>query len=253
VFLEQLRFADNTISTASGNTNISIATLSSGSVLINDEKALKIPVGTAAARPVGVQGDFRYDLTDGLFSGWSSNRVTFGGVFSADRRTNVTAHPTNDTLNFITNLVPTMEITTAGIRTNGLSTNNNLLFNNNVISSQLLNSNINLTPNGTGETDLGQIHIYQNEFINQNNSTPMTLSTTGAGHVRFNSATAIGIPAGPTSTRPFTEVGDLRWNTETSATEVFDGIDYRSIAGTTAAASESEVDDLSQIYSILLG
>jgi hypothetical protein len=253
VFLETLKFTDNTISTTSGNTNISIASLSTGSVLINDEKALQLPVGSAAARPTGIQGDLRYDSTDGLFSGWSSNRVTFGGVFSADRRTNITAHPTNDTLNFITNLVPTMTISQAGIRTNGLGTSNNLLFNNNTISTLLLNSNINLTPNGTGQTDLGQIHIYQNEFINQNNSTPLTLSTTGAGHVRFNSSTALGIPSGPTETRPFTEVGDLRWNTSTNATEVFDGIDYRGIAGTTAAASESEVDDLSQIYSILLG
>jgi hypothetical protein len=139
VFLETLRFTDNTISTVSGNTNISIATLSSGSVLINDEKALKISVGSGSARPVGVQGDFRYDSTDGLYSGWSSNRVTFGGVFSADRRTNVTAHPTNNTLNFIANLVPTLTFSESGIRTNGLSTNNNLLFNGNIISTQLLN------------------------------------------------------------------------------------------------------------------
>jgi hypothetical protein len=253
VFLETLKFTDNTISTVSGNTNISIATLSSGSVLINDEKALKIPVGSGSARPVGVQGDFRYDSTDELYSGWSSNRVTFGGVFSADRRTNVTAHPTNNTLNFIANLVPSMTISESGIRTNGLGTDNNLLFNGNIISTQLLNSNINITPNGTGQTDLGEIHIYQNEFINQNNSTPMTLATTGAGHVRFNGSTAIGIPAGPTETRPFTEVGDLRWNTTTDVTEVFDGVDYRGIAGTTAEATETEVDDLSQIYSILLG
>jgi hypothetical protein len=81
----------------------------------------------------------------------------------------------------------------------------------------------------------------------------MTLSTTGGGHVRFNGSTAVGIPAGPTETRPFTEVGDLRWNTTTDVTEVFDGVDYRGIAGTTAEATATEVDDLSQIYSILLG
>jgi hypothetical protein len=34
---------------------------------------------------------------------------------------------------------------------------------------------------------------------------------------------------------------------------VFDGVDYRGIAGTTAEATETEVDDLSQIYAILLG
>jgi len=253
VFLEQLKFTDNTISTASGNINISIASLSTGSVLINDEKALKIPVGTGAARPVGIQGDFRYDSTDNLFSGWSSSRVTFGGVFSADRRTNVTAHPINDTLNFVTNLVATMDITQTGIRTNGLGTDNNLLFNGNTISTLILDSNINLTPNGIGETDLGEIHIYQNEFINQNNATPLTLSVSGAGHVKFNSNTGINIPTGPSSTRPFTELGDIRWNTELNSTEIFNGIEYTSIAGVTESASPEQVQELNEIYAILLG
>jgi len=253
VFLETLKFTDNTISTVSGNTNISIATLSSGSVLINDEKALKIPVGSGSARPVGVQGDFRYDSTDGLYSGWSSNRVTFGGVFSADRRTNVTAHPTNNTLNFIANLVPTITISESGIRSNGLGTDNNLLFNGNIISTQLLNSNINITPNGTGQTDLGEIHIYQNEFINQNNSTPITLATTAGGHVKFNGTKAVQIPFGPSDERPFTEVGDIRWNTDNNATEIFDGVNYVSIAGVTESASPEQVQELNEIYAILLG
>jgi hypothetical protein len=252
VFLETLKFTDNTISTVSGNTNISIASLSTGSVLINDEKALQLPVGTALARPTGIQGDFRYDSTDGLFSGWSSNRVTFGGVFSADRRTRLTAHPTNDTLNFVTNLVATMEITQTGIRTNGLGTGNNLLFNNNTISTLTVNSDINLTPNGTGQTDLGNIHIYQNEFINQLN-TPMTFVNTGGGHVKFGGSKALQIPAGPSSERPFTEAGDLRWNTDNNATEVFDGINYVSIAGVTESASAEQVQELNEIYAILLG
>jgi hypothetical protein len=209
-------------------------------------------VGTALARPTGIQGDFRYDSTDGLFSGWSSNRVTFGGVFSADRRTRLTAHPTNDTLNFVTNLVATMEITQTGIRTNGLGTGNNLLFNNNTISTLTVNSDINLTPNGTGQTDLGNIHIYQNEFINQLN-TPITFVTTGGGHVKFSGSKALQIPAGPSSERPFTEAGDLRWNTDNNATEVFDGINYVSIAGVTESASAEQVQELNEIYAILLG
>jgi len=252
VFLEQLKFTNNTISTESGNTNINIASLSAGSVFINDEKALKIPVGTGAARLVGVQGDFRYDSTDNLFSGWSSNRVTFGGVFSADRRTNVTAHPTNDTLNFVANLVATMEITQTGIRSNGLGTDNTLLFNGNIISSLTANTDINLSPNGTGQTDLGDFHIYQNEFINQPN-TPLTLVTTAGGHVKFSGTKAVQIPFGPSSTRPFTEIGDLRWNTDSNSTEIFDGINYVSIAGVTESASPEQVQELNEIYAILLG
>jgi hypothetical protein len=252
VFLETLRFTDNTISTVSGNTNISIATLSAGSVLINDEKALKIPAGTGSARPTGIQGDFRYDLSDNLFSGWSSNRVTFGGVFSADRRTNVTAHPTNNTLNFIANLVPTMTISESGISFNGLGTDNTMLFNGNIISSLTANTDINLSPDGTGQTDLGNFHIYQNEFINQLN-TPLTLVTTAGGHVKFNGTKAVQIPFGPSDERPFTEVGDIRWNTDNNATEIFDGVNYVSIAGVTESASPEQVQELNEIYAILLG
>ena len=252
VFLESLKFTNSTLSTITDNLNVEI-TLNKN-LVINDEKALKIPVGTTADRTIGLRGDVRFDSIDDLFGGWNTSRRTFGGVFSADRRTSLVAHPTNNTLNFITTLVPTMEITSLGIRTNGLATDNNLLINGNIISTLVGNSNIFLTPDGTGETKINDIHIYQNEFINQNNSTPLTLAASNAGHVKFNSNTGIKIPAGDDTDRPRApELGDIRWNTEVSATEIFNGIEYSSIAGVTESASPEQVQELNELYSIILG
>jgi hypothetical protein len=252
VFLESLKFTNSTLSTITDNLNVEI-TLNKN-LVIDNKKALKIPVGTTADRTIGLRGDVRFDSIDGLFSGWNTSRRTFGGVFSADRRTSLVAHPTNNTLNFITNLVPTMEITSLGIRTNGLVIDNNLLINGNIISTLVANSNIFLTPDGTGETKINDIHIYQNEFINQNNSTPLTLAASNAGHVKFNSNTGIKIPAGDDIDRPpAPELGDIRWNTEVNATEIFNGIEYSSIAGVTESASPEQVQELNELYSIILG
>jgi hypothetical protein len=254
VFFETLKFTDTTISTTSGNTNISIKPGVSNNLIINDNKALQVPVGTGAQRLVGTTGDVRYDSTDGFYSGWSSSRVTFGGIFSASRTTKVTPTPTTNILNFITNGVNSLDISINGLRTNGLGSNNDLLVDSNVISTLTANSNINLTPNGTGQTTFDDIHIYQNEFINQSNTTPMTLAISGSGHVKFNSTTGLQIPIGGNDDRPADpELGDIRWNTDANITEVFNGFEYVGVAGTLTAATEAQIQEFNEIYAILLG
>jgi hypothetical protein len=177
-----------------------------------------------------------------------------GGIFSAARTTKVTPTPTTNTINFVTNNIDTLDISINGLRANGLGSNNTLLFNSNTISTLTTNTNINLTPNGFGQTVFDEIHIYQNEFINQNNSTPLILAVTGSGHVKFNSATAIQIPYGGDIDRPADpETGDLRWNTDANITEVFNGVDYVGVAGNLAAATEAQIQELNEIYAILLG
>lgn len=254
VFFETLKFTNSTISTTTGNTNISIKPGTSSNLIINGTKALQVPVGTGAQRLVGTTGDLRYDSTDSFYSGWSSSRVTFGGIFSAARTTKVTPTPTTNTINFVTNNIDTLDISINGLRANGLGSNNTLLFNSNTISTLTANTNINLTPNGLGQTVFDEIHIYQNEFINQNNSTPLTLAVTGSGHVKFNSATAIQLPYGGDIDRPADpEIGDIRWNTDANITEVFNGVDYVGVAGNLAAATEAQIQELNEIYAILLG
>jgi hypothetical protein len=254
VFFETLKFTNSTVSTTTGNTNISIKPGPSSNLIINDTKSLQVPVGTGAQRLIGITGDLRYDSTDSFYSGWSSSRVTFGGIFSAARTTRVTPTPTTNTINFVTNNIGSLDISINGLRVNGLGSNNTLLFNSNTVSTLTLDTDINLTPNGTGQTVFDEIHIYQNEFINQNNATPLTLAVSGSGHVKFNSTTAIQIPSGGDIDRPANpETGDIRWNTDTNITEVFNGVDYVGVAGALTAATEAQIQELNEIYAILLG
>jgi len=84
-----------TINTANNNLNI----IGTG--------ALKIPVGTTANRPISVQGQIRYNTTDGQFEGYDGTAWSgLGGVIDVDQDTKITAENSpgsdNDQLRFYT-------------------------------------------------------------------------------------------------------------------------------------------------------
>jgi hypothetical protein len=82
----------------------------------------------------------------------------------------------------------------------------------------------------------------------------MIIQNTAAGYVKFNSSTALVLPTGDNDTRPLApEVGDLRFNTDLSAPEVFNGIAYSTLAGTSSNATLTEIQELNEIFAILLG
>ena len=253
ILAEEILFRNNSIIANNTNANISLRPSLNNNLIVNKTNALKLPVGTSIQRPTSGIGDLRFNLTNSAFEGWTVNNKPFNGIYSADKATRVTATDTSNILNFVAGNTATMEFTTTGLRANGLRVNNNIDLNGSVFSSQS-NGNINLTPNGTGTTILDQTTVNSNQFLNLSNSLPMTFSSTGFGYVKFNSTTSLVVPSGDTSTRPPTpEVGDLRYNTQTESPEIFNGVEYTSLAGASVTATEAEIDDLSQLYGILLG
>ena len=254
--LEKTKFNSNTISTESLNDNI-VLTVSSGSVVVTGTNALKIPVGTAAARLSNNSGDIRLDTTDTLFSGWNGARVTFGGLYSTDRRTTVSAHPTNNTINFVTNTVTSMTLTETALTPNALLVNNNLYFNNNTISATTANSNVYLSPNGAGSLILENIAIHEDTITNLKSTAPLVLQNTGFGYFAFSGSGGIAIPAGPTITNPppGTELGDFRFNTTLSTAEIFNGIEYVSLSGggNTGQITADQVQEITNLWGLILG
>jgi hypothetical protein len=254
--LEKIKFNANTISTESLNDDI-VLTVSSGSVLVTGTNALKIPVGTAAARVSNNTGDVRLDTTDSLFSGWNGARVTFGGLYSTNRLTRVAAHPTNNTINFVTNSVTSMTLAETGITPNALLVNNNLFFNNNTISATTANSSVFLSPNGTGQLVLENIEIRENTITNLKSTAPLVLQNTGFGYVAFGGTGALAIPAGPTISvpPPSTELGDFRFNTTLSIAEVFNGVEYVSLSGggNTSQLTADEIAEITNLWGLILG
>ena len=253
--LEKIKFNANVISTESLNDNI-VLTVSNNSLLITGTNALKIPVGTASARVSNNTGDIRLDTTDSLFSGWNGARVTFGGLYSTNRLTRVAAHPTNNSINFVTNSVTSMTLTETGITPNALLVDNNLFFNNNTISATSLNSNVFLSPDGTGSLTIENIEIQEDTITNLKSTAPLVLQNTGFGYVAFGGSGGIAIPAGPTITAPpGTELGDFRFNTTLSTAEIFNGIEYVTLsgAGNTGQLTADQVQEITNLWGIILG
>ena len=226
-----------------------------GNLIINSPTALKVPVGTSLDRPTLTQSEFRFNTTDSLFRGFSSSKVSFAGVYSENLQTNVLAHPTNNTLLFTANNILAGTISSTGLVTNGLLVDNNLFFNNSVISSTTVNSDIVFLASGTGHVKIDDIAIEDNEFLNLNSTQPILLENTGDGYVKFAGTAGLTIPVGNNNNRPVDpETGDLRWNTQISTAEVFNGIEYQTLSGGGGdLLSAAEIQEVTNLWALVLG
>ena len=252
--LEKIKFNSSTINTDTVNEGITLS-IPSNSLTLNAATALKVPVGTTVNRPTLTQGEFRFNTTDSLFRGFSSSKVSFAGVYSENLQTNVLAHPTNNTLLFTANNILAGTISSTGLVTNGLLVDNNLFFNNNTISSTTVNSDIVLLASGTGYVKIDDIAIEDNEFLNLNSTQPILLENTGSGYVKFAGTAGLRIPAGDNDSRPLNpETGDLRWNTQISTAEVFNGIEYQTLSGGGGdLLSAAEIQEVTNLWALVLG
>lgn len=105
----------------------------------------------------------------------------------------------------------------------------------------------------TGITVIEDVSIQENSITNLLD-TPLTLKTLGIGYYRFAGNNAISLPAGDISQRPSTpEIGDTRWNTELDYLEVYDGTEYRPSVGDGEEVTQAEMEELSYLYSLILG
>lgn len=81
------------------NKTIGTVTAQSGTLSITGTGALKIPVGTSAQQPVGVQGMIRYDTTASAFQGYDGTTwSSIGGATTIKRITQATSFAVGDVL-----------------------------------------------------------------------------------------------------------------------------------------------------------
>ena len=253
ITLPKITFDNNSIKATALNDDINL-TVSAGSVTIPSTNALKIPSGTTAARGTNTVGDIRLNTSDTLFSGWNGARVTFGGLFSTDRRTTVLAHPTNNTIDFVTNNTTALTLAASGLTLNALLVDNNLQFTGNTISSTA-DSNIVLAPNTAGKLKLGNLEIGADTIQNVDPTSSIIVQNTGYGYVQFSGTKGLGLPAGTTLERPINpNLGDFRFNTTLSTAEVFNGIEYVTLGGgNTALLNATEIAAITDLWGLILG
>jgi len=144
--------------------------------------------------------------------------------------------------------VPIINSTT--LTAGGVSVTQNNIFNS-VSSSDFI-----LIASGTGliKFNNSTTQLVGSDIENLSDS-PLILSTTGNGYVKFSGVNGVVIPTGNTGDRPNTpEVGTTRFNSDTGYPEVYDAtLGWIPIRGTNSVISNSEVNDITGIWALVLG
>jgi hypothetical protein len=118
------------------------------------------------------------------------------------------------------------------------------------ITNTSSNNNFNITPNGTGTVQVNGTVLFatlQGNNIPNTSSAPYIMANTGAGYYKFGTTSGLSIPSGSTAQRPgYTEIGMMRYNTDVSYGEVYNGSAWIPIGGISASLT------LNQVTSIML-
>lgn len=122
----------------------------------------------------------------------------------------------------------------------------------NKISALQSNDDILLSPD-TGITYIEKTKWQDNDLTNLLN-TPLTFASTGTGYYNFADTNAMVIPAGTDAERRLTpEVGETRWNTEQGYLECYDGNIWIVSIGPGDTITNSDMEELSNIWSLIVG
>lgn len=123
------------------------------------------------------------------------------------------------------------------------------------ISTPLSNDSVILN-SATGIIDIERIRFNGNTITNLD-PTALTLASTGIGYVRFVGDNGLVIPAGNNAARAASpEIGDTRWNTQNPVNqylECFDGTVWNIATGPGATITQQDMEDLSNVYILVLG
>ena len=199
-----------------------------------------------------IQGSIRYNTSTNLFEGYSTGNLSFGGTYSDDRATSLRAHQTNNTIILTANNVVAGTLDATKLSLVGLS-DGDVLFDNNLITTTESNSNLELRRNGTGIIEAFDIDLRDKNIINTSNNT-LVLGAVGEGYVKFDSTTGLVIPWGNTISRPpIPELGDTRWNTSDDQLETWNGTEWQRSAGTGEDVDANTINELLDLYTIVLG
>lgn len=140
------------------------------------------------------------------------------------------------------------------IRPMSMTVSNQLLIDgvNNKISAIQSNEDVSLIPD-SGITYIEQTK-WQDDTLTNLLDTPLTITSTGTGYVRFMGNGAVVIPAGvDLDRRPTPELGETRWNTERGYLESYNGTEWIISTGGGEVITVPVMEDFGNIWSLILG
>lgn len=223
--IDDIKFKDNYITTTSSNSDLEFITngvgtvnfqnvtfnadtistvdsdliLSTPSNLRIDADKFVLPKGDNDERIDG-EGDLRFNTEDNIFEGYSTSNIGIGGIFSDDRLTSITAHPTDNTINIAVNGDSVGQVNSLGLEIHGLA-GDSILFDGATISTIDSNADLDIRRNGTGSVYLdGKEYFRNNIWTNTDTVGAIELSATDKGYVKVGGTFGTVVPSNGTYT-----------------------------------------------------
>jgi hypothetical protein len=130
----------------------------------------------------------------------------------------------------------------------------NLTFNNNEISTTP-GLDLYIDGNGTGGVRLGNFRIVDNVITNVVSNAVSQIVQSGTGYFKIAGTNGFVPPVGNDAQRPtaYAVLGMTRYNTNSNALEVWDGLTWASPAGSSGAVSITQAEDIAIQIALTLG
>ena len=241
-----IRISGNTIRTLSGDLIWSPA----GYLNVSSNSNIILPRGTTTQR-ISEQSDIRYNTSTNLFEGFSSANVAFNGVFSDNRNTRVRSIDPSS-VSFTVNNIQTGRLVPGMMQFIGATTGD-ILIDGNLITTNVSNSNLELSPDGLGRVYFDDLTFIDNVVDNVSNNN-LTVANTGQGYLKFDNVRGMVVPAGTDAERPLTPPqGTTRWNTDRDYLETWNGVEWQRAAGEGETVTAEIMGEILDIYTLVLG
>ena len=259
IVVEDLAIQSNVIRSTPTNSNIVLTPQGTGTVVINSNQSLVIPVGTTLERPGSpAVGAIRYNTTLSRYEGWNGSYwIALAGVQDVDGNTYIKAEATpganDNTLYFYADnsLMATIDSTKVFVERFQTS---QLDIQDNTITTVAPNTNILIETLGTSGVVVGNVRFANNTLSNVVPNAVTEIAQAGSGYLKIAGTNGVVIPSGATEDRPFVvETGMMRFNTTLQLVEIFNGLQWVSVAGQSGGVTIAEATELAIESALMLG
>ena len=244
--------------TITNNTGDFVINPASGVFRVDGTGSVRIPTGTTLERPGSpTAGMMRYNTDDSVFEGYDgSNWITLTGVYDLDRDTYITAELTpganDNTIRFYAGGVLVANVNPTRFDVTSLQVDD-ITISGNTLTTTGVNQDLILNANGNGSIRIEDFKFEGNAITNIISS-PIVFKTTGTGYIDVSDSGGFVLPVGTTANRPIVPItGMIRYNTADQRVELYDGVQWGSIAGSSGAVSIIDATEIAVEYALALG
>lgn len=130
----------------------------------------------------------------------------------------------------------------------------NMMFRDNEITTTT-GQDLYIDGNGVGGVRLGNFRIVDNVITNLISGAVSQFVQSGTGYLKIQGTNGFVPPTGTNAERPtsYAVTGMTRYNTNSKALEIWDGVTWASPAGTSGAVSAAQAEDIAAAWALTLG